>query len=29
MMDQEGINEFRAFLKHIETKGWINLDEEE
>lgn len=28
MMDQEGIDEFRAFLKHIETKGWINLDEE-
>ena len=29
MMDQEGINEFRAFLKHIETKGWINLDKED
>ena len=29
MMDQEGIDEFRAFLKHIETKGWINLDEKE
>lgn len=27
LMDQEGIDEFRAFLKHIETKGWINLDE--
>ena len=29
IMDQEGIDEFRAFLKHIETKGWINLDEED
>ncbi len=29
IMDQEGIDDFRAFLKHIETKGWIKLDEGE
>lgn len=27
MMDQDGIDDFRAFLKHIETKGWIKLGE--
>jgi len=28
-MDQDGIDDFRAFLKYLETRGWIDLNEEE